>query len=527
MSIIIALIVFLAAFCSYSIYKTGDNIIEEFINYDDTNEYVKYSNQRFAISDIKSLNPLVSDDVDTYYMSKVFFSSLFKENSKLTLEKDLVNKYSVDSENGTVSISLIDDAICGDGSHITGNDVSFTVDQIKNYGKKSPFYTMAKKISYVQVQGTYSIKIVFSDASDAALNNLTFPIVSRNSYSDDKDYVPNGSGQYVVKTYKKASYIKAVPNEDYYGEVATNSLYFQMLRNGTDLYNFLNTFDITAMVYKDFNGKSIAEDKNLTYNSIPSNCLEYIGFNFNNEILQDKYFRKALANTVNTNDIINKAYSNIGIPVDSIYFPEYLESENTGDMYPYDFSNAVSILDKIRAVDSDDDGYREYKNGEKIELNILVNENNPDRILAANELVSNFDSVQIKAKVNALPWEEYKQAIKNSNFDIVIGGFKIDKADNLESLFDKGNILNYENDQILALAKSLKTTMNIKDYKETYENLKELLKADLPYYPICYKTYSFFQTQYASSEIVPSYFDVYSGVSTWRYKKIVPKDEED
>ena len=54
-------------------------------------EYKAMKNVYFAMDKVSSLNPLSSNAEDTYYISKLVFSSLFKMDEHLNIEKDLWN----------------------------------------------------------------------------------------------------------------------------------------------------------------------------------------------------------------------------------------------------------------------------------------------------------------------------------------------------------------------------------------------------------------------------------------------------
>ena len=110
----------------------------------------------YAMSRIKSLNPLSSTDSDTYYITQLIYSSLFKLDRDLNIEKDLVSSY--DAGSGSVSITLKSGVKFSDGSSLTAGDVSYTVDKIKSIGKKSPYYAYASKISSVSVNGSHEIQ---------------------------------------------------------------------------------------------------------------------------------------------------------------------------------------------------------------------------------------------------------------------------------------------------------------------------------------------------------------------------------
>lgn len=63
--------------------------------------------------------------------------------------------------------------------------------------------------------------------------------------------------------------------------------------------------------------------------------------------------------------------------------------------------------------------------------------------------------------------------------------------------------------------------------KETYEKLKTMLQEELPYYSLCYKTYSFITVKEFTSTETPTFFDMYRGCDTWKWKKVVVTEQKD
>ena len=183
----------------------------------------------FAMSNIKSLNPLTSKDEDTYYISQIVYDGLFTLDEGLNIKPDLVSKYSADAKNGTAKLTLRK-AKFSDGDSLTAYDVEYTIDTIKDLGSGSPYYRYVNKIDYVEVLGTRSLKVYFKKKNDASLDNLVFPIVSRNSYESGTDGVP-GTGPYKYYKYNKQRTLTFKPNKYYFGEKAQGKIVFKFIKN--------------------------------------------------------------------------------------------------------------------------------------------------------------------------------------------------------------------------------------------------------------------------------------------------------
>lgn len=489
-------------------------------NGDEIVEYQSMKTVYFAMDKVKSLNPLSSQEEDTHYISKLVFSSLFRFDEFLNLENDLVKSYETNVKNGEVDIKLKSGVEFSDGSDLTAYDVRYTVDQIGFIGKKCPYYAYADKIDYIDVHGDTSLTIHFKNPADAALDNLTFPIVSSDSFSSSDDK-PVGSGLYKYGSYTNHKTLRLNPNQKYYGTKAQNKLVFKVISDKTKVPGLMTIDSVTAAVTTNSAVAIEAEDKKLQVTAIPSSEMEYVGFNFKHKYLKDARVRRAIAKTMDLNAIINDSYGGEGMISDTVYFPGFLGTVNEGDPYEQDQVGASELLKACGFKDSDENGILEDKDGKEFSLEILVNENEDSRVDAADTIAVELQKIGIKAIVVEKSWNTYKNALKKGKFDMYLGGYCFDTQYNLKEMFAKNNFLRYNNQDVLNLVKKMETSLSVQKQKETFEKLKPILIEELPYYCIAYKTYNFLSVERFTAEVIPSYHNRYAGCENWQWEKIL------
>lgn len=527
--IIIAVVVLAGAISTVFIIK--DNTVKA-PGEQENITYKEMSTIYLPMSKIASLNPLTSSDYDTYYISQLVYSSLFRMDENLSLEKDLVDKYTARPSKGSVAITLKNNVKFSDGAALTAEDIRYTVHEIQRIGSACPYYEYASKIDSVSVEGNRKLTIYFANAKDAALDNLIFPIVSRSSYSASAGRYP-GSGPYAYSTYDPMKSLKLKPNPNYYGGKVNNKIQFKVVEKKDNAAGLMTMDYITAFVNTSSDADVEGADKNLKVEKISSGELEYLGFNFKKTAMKSKEVRQAIAKSIDTEALINDNYGSAAIASDSIYFPGFLGTENKGDAYEQDLKGASELLAKAGYKDTDDNGVVEDKKGKAFSMTILVNKDNGSRSDSAYAIAENLSQIGINATVKALSWNEYRSAIKAGNFDVYLGGYKFDKKFNLREMFRRGNYLRYSNEKVLYLVNKMETCLSTKQQKDTYEELKAVLTEELPYYGICYKAYGFMTVQRFSAEKIPTFFDLYRGIDTWKWEKVVvtpakeePKDQK-
>ncbi|MGN0659830.1 MAG: ABC transporter substrate-binding protein [Emergencia sp.] len=516
--VIIIAVVVLAGIISTILIIRGDAAPES--SDEEVIEYREMNTVYFAMDEIETLDPLSSQDSDVYYISKLIYSSLFDLDENLSLKKDVVSSFETSKGNGSVKIKLRDDVRFSDGSRLTAEDVRFTVNQILRLGEDSPYYEYVSRIASVQVKGTYSLVITFEDPSDAALDNLIFPIVSSDSYETGSNRNP-GSGPYRYSSFDTLKALKLKPNGYYFGGEPSNRVTFKIVKDKSKVTGLMTTDAVTAFVSTSTDADVDAEDKNLKAERITSSEMEYLAFNFDNKILSDERIRRAVAMSIDVQTIIDDNYGGSAVASDTVYFPGFLGTENQGDAWPLDQKGASRLLSECGYRDSDEDGYLENEKGKTLSLTILVNRGNSRRVDTAYSIAESLKLTGIKADVRALSWSEYRAAIKEGDFDIFLGGYKFDKKYNLKELFRKSSCTGYYDKETWELVSSLETCLGPKKQKEIYEKLKTRLIEDLPYYCLCYKTYTFVTVQHFESETLPTFFDIFRGCSTYKWQKTV------
>ena len=485
--------------------------------------YEDVSNQRFGISNLHSLDPIASTDRDTYHIDKLIFNGLFKLENDRSLKMDLAKEYKCDKAKGTVQITIQDNVKFHQGETFTPADVIYTYEYICSMDD-SPYYQFANKIESIEAMGSNSIMVKFKSPKDASLSNLTFPILKEGQGDFGKKYSPNGTGQYKISKYNKSKYIELKPNKDYYGDVATNKLYFQIFPKSTVVENLLTSYEVTALVDFDYNKTETTSTNGVTCEYIPSNNFDYVGFNFKNKALENVELRQAIAYTVDLNEVVADTYGQGAMVSDSIYFPGYLGTENTGDPYKPNSNKAIKLIDKIKLSDKNKDGFLDDEDGDTIELDILVNKNDAHRVLFANSLSESLNELQIKNNIVAVSWKTYSSYVKKGEFDILIGGYQANYSDNLRFMFDKHNNINFKDKNIVEMVDNLNRCDTVENYNLAFTQLKNKLIEELPYYCICYKRCALLGSPKMNFEEYPNYDNVYKGVSTWQFKKIIKEE---
>ena len=480
------------------------------------------SEVRLAMYEPMSFDPLASSDEDVVYINQLVYAFLFRLDSHLNIEPDIVESYIPNREAGSVEIVLKEDITFSDGTAMNAYDVEFTINAIKGIGQTSPYYNYVKKISNVFVTGRNSLFIEFVSQGDAALDNLVFPIVSSETYNDGNFNV--GGGPYIFGEYNAGKNLILEPNEKYYGEVPGISVYIGIVRNKDILPGLTTMDDVTAYMSKEASADDIALDKALRVRYIPSGELEYLGFNCNNAIFSENDMRLAIAYAIDRETIVKDDYSNSAVISDSLYYPGFLDVEE-GEQIKYDPKKASEILTALGYTDTNEDKIIENGKGEQLSVRLLVSSESGSRRDAANTIAKNLNAVGINVEVIQVSSRDMMSVLRGGSFDMYLAGIKADKQFKLMELFNTANYGKYKNETVVSLVNQLEQCLSRDEQKGVFIALKPLLNADIPYFPIVYKTYSFVSVPSLALNDSPTYFNPYSDIQNWSWQKRVANEE--
>lgn len=482
---------------------------------------------------LRTLNPLISKDEDYYYISKLIYNGLFELDEELIPQPVLARDYAYDESRTELVIDLNRGIKWQDGEEFTGDDVKFTVEAIINLAKSnlSLYGSHVSNIKSVSVSEAdpYKVTIKFYYDTNVGVENLIFPIIPAHTFRNVSavrttadDFKPIGTGQYRVSEYRELSRLSLIPNENYFGEKAGNTLNFEILPKKSYAVNMTETGDISLFTDKTSDRDTILSRYELSASSFVSNEIELIGFNFRNEHLRNAEVRKAVSYAVDTNGILAANYMKNGQTTDSLFYPGYYGMTNGEDAYPYDLEKAEELLQQAGYRDYDENGYIENEDGVELSLKILVNESNAQRYSAAQTIKTELDKLQIYSVIDACSDELYRYKLQTGEFDMYLGGYSIDERWDLRPMLHtgQGNYIAYSNATADACLTNLVSGLSQSQKKANAEQLRQIMVEDVPYYCMFFKTYGCFSSKYFDGETAMLFNDIYRNCGNWSCKYV-------
>lgn len=512
----------------------------------------------------ETINPLLNKDKSVGYIMNLIYDGLFTIDQNYNIVPQLAKEYSVSSDGKTINIKL-KDAKWHNGNSVTADDVKFSVELIQK-NQSSPYNTLVSNISSVSVINNKELNINFKEQYAFSKDTLIFPIVSRNELAglsasqileNDKNLI--GNGPYKIKKMEIRGGMTLVVNENYYEELpkAMRDIKVSIVPNEEDQVSMVLALesDITRISLKDLSKFYNKEFNTTTYEG---RSYESIIFNYDNELFRDENFRKAIAHSINKKTILEEGYisnaSLVNFPLNtkSKYYDsevkpleydkkkalEYLNKINPGSEKMIEDNSNLSIdseNSKIEAdTNSEEDVNSDIKNDnndsenkelskedrkkliKELNLKIIVNKNNEERLKAANIVSKNLDSIGIKSTIEGLSEEEMSKALNDKKYDLAFVGWELSSVPDVRSII---NSTGYKDEKLNGYMTSLESATSDKQIGEIYSAMQKYVTEKAAFVSLVIRNEYVVTNRRLEGTSVPNDFDVYEGISNLTIKK--------
>lgn len=509
----------------------------------------------------KTINPITNTDKSVGYIMNLVYDSLFTIDENYNVIPQLVKEYNIAQDGMSIDIKL-KDAKWHDGKDVTSNDVNYTIGLIQK-SADSPYNEFTKNIASVSIKSDKDFTIKFKARYAFSIDSLIFPIVSQ-SHLDSKDVNDKnnnmiGNGKYKIESYTEREGMVLSVNKDYYEEVpkTMKNIKVGMVPNEdarTSMVMALDS-DITNVTLNDL---SKFQEKEFNITKYQGRDYECVLFNYNNPFFKDVNFRKAIAHSIDKDRIISEGYMDDATPVN---FPLNSKSKYyNSEMKDLEFNKdkALECLAKVeyanvnpvnqndnkiknqkkpakknlkkltpeeeaKAKKAEEDSIKkeaeEKQNREKEEvkkklsemnLKIIVNRDNSERIKTANIINENLKAIGINSTVNQLSDKDMENALNSKDYDLALVGWKLSSIPDASSIIASSG---YTDDKLNGYMSALTSSTSEIETKKAYKDVQTYIKDNATFISLAVRNNYIVSSSRLKGEITPNDFDVYEGIS--------------
>lgn len=382
---IIIILIFLAI---YLIIKNKDTMTSEIELKIQEN---KISNEiKIGITNFDTVNPILSNNQDIQYISKLIYEPLINIGQDFKLEPNLATEWSKLNDK-TYLIRLNENKYWHNGEKFTAKDVEYTINYIKQ--EESIYEADVENIENIEIINDYTIKLYLIQKEENFEYMLCFPIVCKEQNI--------GTGNF---------YVTNINESEITLESEIKKINIKIYEDVAKLYNAFAQEEIDAITTNNINFEQYIGLMGYNKKIICNRNFDYLKFN-----IKDQEVVQALNFAINKNEIIYKVYNNLYCRAEfPLQYGSYLYNANIE--YEYNINKAKQIL---KENEWEYNGEIWIKNGKALNLEITTNN---DRLEAAQIIKQNLEEIGIIVSIRNLSNSYYKKNLQKLNYEILLTG---------------------------------------------------------------------------------------------------------
>ncbi len=373
----------------------------------------------------------MSTDVDNWYLDKFpygdarfvwseVYETLVRLDTDLKIQPGLAEYWETPDDGRTWVFHLRKGIKFHDGTPFNATAVVFSYSN-KSYGRKSSLRT----IDYVEPQDEYSVKFVLKRPMPLPfyLTHVAWPIMSPSCVGEKGEFVkPIGTGPFKFEKQVKDQEIVLVRNEDYWGKKPTlEKVVFKVIPEASTRVMALETGEVDMILkVPEFEVSRLEGEEGITVYRKMTTFTDYIKFNCKREPFDDLDVRRAVAYTLDTEQMVNTVLDNVGIAARGRpYSPIMMYSKPELELYDCDKEKAKSLLLKAGWEDTDGDGIRD-KDGKPLKGILLVERGSwaPRHIPMSEAIQGALREVGMDVEIQVLERGAILNVLKEGQFDM-------------------------------------------------------------------------------------------------------------
>lgn len=479
----------------------------------DTAETKKSITLLYSATD--GFNPYNATTETNRNLLKLVYEPLVKLDNEYNPVYTVAKSVTVKGKTCTVTLN---DISFSDGSSLTTDDVIYSYKLAKK--SKTAYASKLYNIKDVSASDNKTLKFTLEKHDPYCANILTFPILKKGSETKrDSDGVltaPIGSGKFKVNSTNDG--LLANEKSGYKGSITSIKLI-----NAPDIESVTHYAQIGAadIYYSDISDGSLTrmtgEKQNINLNN-----LVYLGINKNNALLNENLLRQAISTAIDRSVICQNAYFNNAVSATGFFSPVWNETKSVQNIQnTANKEITIENLEKIGYNRLDSDGVRQNESGKKLEFTLLVNSDNSNRVLAAQLVKSQLESVGFKISIVKKPYKKYLKALKKGDFELYLAEIKLTENMDISSLVSKNGSAAWGVRKSKKNNDSQKTIQEVVNgfYKgeNSIADLSSVLQGQMPVVPLCYRTATLFYNDKIENVKNASESDIYFSIDSYIY----------
>ncbi len=439
----------------------------------------------------------ISTDVNNWYLSQFpdgdgrfvwsqIYETLVRLDTDLNIEPGLAESWETPDGGKTWIFHLREKVYFHDGTPLNADAVVFS------YSNESCVKKMGtlRALNSVEAVNDTTVKFILAKPMSLPfyLTHVAWPVMSPSCVDGSGNFIsPIGTGPFKFEKQVTDQEIVLVRNDNYWGEKpAIDSVIFKVIPEATTRVMALETKEIDmAIKLPEYDVSRLEEEDGIEVYRKLSTFTDFLQFNCNNGVFEDKEVRTAVAYAIDTEEMVDTVLEGIGVAAKGRAFsPIMMYSNPDLKLYESDIDKAKQILAQDGWSDSDNDGVLD-KDGNPLTITLIVGKGEwaSRHISIAEAIQGSLQEIGMNVDIQVLESAAITSLENKGDFDMLLRtGYFVWGPYPRHFLVHQSTspYSHYNNSEYDALANAADSTVDAAEQQELYYQLQEMVLEELP-----------------------------------------------
>jgi len=389
-------------------------------------------------AEASNLIPFMAGDSASNAIGSLIHTTLLRYNGELELTGEAARSWEVTNDGETITFHLREDIQFSDGHPLTSEDLAYTWRTVIDPETRTPYSSDYKRVARIETPDPHTFVVHYDDPYAPALSTwaslsilpahiLADQNINQTPFARD----PVGAGPYKLQRWLAGQSIALTSHRDWFRRRAyIDKITFRIIPDTTTQFLELEAGHIDQMspspatLQRTFPRRPDLRERIATYEYLGNNYT-YLGFNLRRKPFTDLRVRRAITHAIDRQELIKGVMLGKARRISAPYKPGTRWYPEDIQPYQYNPERARRLLAEAGWRDSDGDGVRD-KDGKRLAFEIITNNDNKQRKIAATLIQRRLKSVGIDVSLRLVEWATFiSQFINTHDFDAVILGWSL------------------------------------------------------------------------------------------------------
>ena len=458
---------------------------------------------KIGVNKLKTTSPLFSRNLYVNELNKYVYCYFIKVDTDYNIVYEAIKN--IDKINNAEYLLEVNTELLINGKNITVYDIKNTLEQILSLEYSTPYFNNIKHIKNLDIIEN-KLKVTLSRNDPYFVYKLQIPVLTISKYNNKEkinlDIAPqNVGGIYnVMQTDEEIIYEREKKSLNVYPPklelVKLNSseeIINLFKKDEIDMF-FTSIDDYSKQLGKfEYNFKKIRDGKNI-----------FIFGNKNSTMFSNKEVRRALAHSINKEEIIEKVYKGKAVRIDN----PYIYSENK---IRHDTIATNNTL--INAGFTKEDGLY-IKDGKQIIMTLVVNSEDLQMLETARIIKHGAEECGMRINISEVPARNIPSVLSSGAYDIVLVNLEITEVPDISFINSYVNINKTIDESIRKIENA-----QVKDLPNEIRRNRNLLNEEMSTIGVVSETITLITKKNINGFNKVNYLNIFNNLDMIRRKK--------